>query len=68
LLTANLRLLDAPGNVLVPASATGLPRDSAANVSQLVTIDKEFLTGPAGRIKRPLLSDVEAGLRLVLGL
>ena len=67
-LTANLRLIDAPGNVLVPARAAGLPKDSVANVSQVVTIDKDFLTDLAGRIKPPLLSDVDSGLRLVLGL
>ena len=66
-LTANLRLVDAPGNVLVPAKASGLPKDSVANVSQLVTLDKEFLTDVAGHIKGSLLSDVESGLRLVLG-
>lgn len=67
-LTANLRLVEAPGNVLVPAKASGLPKDSIANVSQVVTIDKDFLTEPAGRIQGSLLSDVDSGLRLVLGL
>lgn len=67
-LTTNLRLVEAPGNVLVPARAAGLPRDSVANVSQVVTIDKDFLTELAGRLKGPLLSAVDAGLRLVLGL
>lgn len=67
-LTANLRLVEAPGNVLVPAKAAGLPRDSVANVSQVVTIDRDFLTGLAGRIKGPLLSAIDSGLRLVLGL
>jgi mRNA interferase MazF len=67
-LTANLRLVDAPGNVLVPAKLSGLPKDSIANVSQVVTLDKEFLTEPAGRIKGRLLSDIESGLRLVFGL
>lgn len=65
-LTANLRLVDAPGNVLVPARASGLPKDSVANVSQPVTLDKEFLTDLAGRVTGRLLSDVESGLRLVL--
>ena len=65
-LTANFRLVDGPGNVLVPARASGLPKDSVAHVSQLVTLDKEFLTDLAGRIKGRLLSDVESGLRLVL--
>lgn len=67
-LTANLKLLDAPGNVLVPAKAAGLPKDSVANVSQVITLDKEFLIELAGRIKGPLLSDLESGLRLVLSL
>lgn len=67
-LTANVRLVDAPGNVLVPAKASGLPRDSVANVSQIVTLDKEFLTALAGRIKGRLLSDLESGLRFVLSL
>jgi mRNA interferase MazF len=38
-LTSNLRLIDAPGNVLVSAKASGLPKDSVANVSQVVTLD-----------------------------
>ena len=67
-LTSNLRLVDAPGNVLVPAKASGLPKDSVANVSQVLTLDKDFLVELAGRIKGRLLSDVDSGLRLVLGL
>jgi len=67
-LTSNLRLVDAPGNVLVSAKASGLPKDSVANVSQVVTLDKAYLTDSAGRLRGPLLADVEAGLRLVLGL
>jgi mRNA interferase MazF len=67
-LTANLRLVDAPGNVLVPATASGLRKDSVANVSQVLTVDKDYLAELAGRIKGRLLSDVDAGLRLVLSL
>jgi mRNA interferase MazF len=67
-LTANLRLVDAPGNVLVPAKVSGLSKDSVANVSQVVTLDKDFLTELAGRLKGPLLSAVDSGLRQVLGL
>ena len=67
-LTTNLRLVDAPGNVLVPTKAAGLPRDSVANVSQIVTLDKELLSELAGRIKGQILSDLESGLRLVLSL
>jgi mRNA interferase MazF len=65
-LTSNLRLVDAPGNVLVPTKASGLPKDSVANVSQIVTIDRDFLTEPVGKLRGPLLKSVEDGLRLVL--
>ena len=67
-LSTNARLLDAPGNVLLPAKATGLPKDSIANVSQVVTVDRDFLMELAGRIRGQCLKDVENGLRLVLGL
>jgi len=67
-ITSNLRLLDAPGNVLLPEKATGLPRDSVANVSQVVTLDRDVLTERVGRIRGGLLRDVENGLRLVLDL
>lgn len=67
-LTTNLRLVDAPGNVLIPAKAAGLRRDSVANVSQLVTIDRDFLLEKSGRIRGQLLKDLDRGLRLVLGL
>jgi mRNA interferase MazF len=67
-LSSNLRLLDAPGNVLLPAKISGLPKDSVANVSQVITLDRDFLTESAGRIKGQVLKDIENGLRLVLGL
>ena len=67
-LTSNLRLVDAPRNVLIPAKAAGLPKDSVANVSQIVTLDRDYLTEPAGKVRGPLLKNVENGLRLVLGL
>ena len=66
--TSNLRLVDAPGNVLLPAKASGLPKDSVANVSQVITLDRDFLSGRVGRVRGALLNDVESGLRLVLGL
>ncbi len=67
-LTSNLRLIEAPGNVLVPAKTAGLPKDSVVNVSQIITVDRDFLAEPAGRIRGQLLKDVENGLRLVLAL
>jgi mRNA interferase MazF len=67
-LTSNLRLVDAPGNVLIPAKAAGLPKESVANVSQIITIDRDFLNEPAGKLPRQLMKTVEDGLRTVLGL
>lgn len=67
-LTTNLRLVDAPGNVLIPAKSSGLPKDSVANVSQLVTVDRNYLDEKAGRIPPRFLSAVDTGLKLVLGL
>ena len=67
-LMTNLRLLEAPGNVLIPAKASGLPKDSVANVSQLITIDRDFLLERAGRLHGQPMKDLESGLRLVLGL
>jgi mRNA interferase MazF len=67
-LTSNIRLVDAPGNVLMPAKATGLPKDSVANVSQVITVDREFLTEKVSRLRGPLMKDLDNGLRLVLSL
>ena len=67
-LTSNLRLIDAPGNVFLPGKAAGLPKDSVANVSQIVTLDRDMLSELAGRVRGNLLSEVESGLRLVLSL
>ena len=67
-LTTNLDLADAPGNLLLPARATGLPRDSVVNVSQLLTLDREFLTEHAGTLPSRVQSLVDQGLRLVLDL
>lgn len=67
-LTTNLRLVDAPGNVLLPARAAGLPKDSVANVSQLVTLDRAFLDERVSRVPPRLMAAVDAGLKLVLAL
>ncbi|MCH7856473.1 MAG: type II toxin-antitoxin system PemK/MazF family toxin [Gemmatimonadetes bacterium] len=66
--SSNTRLLNAPGNVLLPAEAVGLPRDSVANVTQLVTIDLDYLEKRAGKVPSKTLARVDAGLRLVLDL
>ena len=67
-LTSNTRLLDAPGNVLLPRKNTGLPKDSVANVTQIVTLDEDYLAERAGRVPPKLMAWVDAGLRLVLEL
>ena len=67
-ITSNLRLADAPGNVRIPARGTGLSKPSVANVSQIVTVDKSFLTQRVGRLAPRLLAEVEHGMRLVLSL
>jgi mRNA interferase MazF len=67
-ITSNLELADAPGNVLVPARATGLSRDSVVNVSQLLTLDRGFLTERAGTLPPRLQNSVDEGLRTVLEL
>jgi len=67
-LTSNLRLVEAPGNVLVPARTSGLPKDSVANVSQVVTLDRDFLIESAGKLDGKTLRQVEDGLRLILKL
>ena len=67
-ITGNIELADAPGNVLLPAESTGLPRDSVVNVSQLLTLDRGFLTERAGVLSSRLQVAVDAGLRTVLQL
>ena len=66
--TSHLSLAEAPGNVFLPAGETGLPRDSVANVSQVVTLDRHMLVSQERRIPPAAMRAVENGLRLVLGL
>lgn len=67
-ITSHVRLAQAPGNVLLPRKATGLAKESVANVSQVVTIDKSFLTERIGMLPPHLFEQVENGLRLALAL
>ncbi|MBI1879619.1 MAG: type II toxin-antitoxin system PemK/MazF family toxin [Chloroflexi bacterium] len=67
-ITSNTKLSDAPGNVFLPRKATSLPKDSVANVSQVITIDKSFLTERVGSLPQESLFSIEQGLRLVLAL
>ena len=65
-LTSNLRWADAPGNVELPARSTTLPKDSVANVSQIVALDRALLREQAGRIARRELQLVLSGIDVVL--
>ena len=66
-LTSNLRWADAPGNAVLPASITGLPKDSVANVSQVIALDKDLLTERAGKLPRAKVELVLAGIDVILG-
>jgi mRNA interferase MazF len=67
-ITSNVKLAQAPGNVLLSRKTTGLPQDSVANVSQIVTLDKGLLTDVIGRVPPKVLEKIEVGLRLALSL
>ncbi len=67
-LTSNMRLAAAPGNVQLSARVTGLPKDSVANVSQVITLDKSFLTDIVGQLSTKKMQAIDEGLRLVLSL
>ena len=66
-LTSNLRWAAAPGNVMLAARRTGLPRDSVANVSQIVAIDRDVLTERTGHLAEDELALTLAGSETVLG-
>lgn len=64
-ITSNTKLAQAPGNVFLPHKLTRLSRYSVANISQVVTIDKPFLTEKVGTLPPNIFEQVEKGLRLV---
>jgi mRNA interferase MazF len=67
-ITKNLNLAEAPGNVSLTARVSHLPVDSVVNVSQIVTLDKSLLTDYVATLQSKKNKQVEAGMRLVLGL
>lgn len=67
-LSGNLRLAEAPGNVLVPAVQSRLGRDLVANVAHPMTLERRWLRETPGRLAEPVRNAIGAGLRLVLGL
>lgn len=66
-LTSNLDWAEAPGNVVLPARTTGLPKDSVANTSQIVTLDRELLTEKVGKLSKRQLELIIAGIDIILG-
>jgi mRNA interferase MazF len=66
-LTSNLKWALAPGNVSLSARVTGLPKDSVANVSQIVSLDKDLLTTRVSKLPRPKMELLFSGIDLVLG-
>lgn len=66
-LTSNLHWADAPGNVALDPGSTGLPKDSVANVSQLVTLDRTTLTERVGILPDSKLELVLYGIDVLLG-
>lgn len=67
-MTSNLALAEAPGNVRLKSSESGLPRTSVVNVSQLMTLSRAFLAERVGSLPTRVMNQVADGLRLVLGL
>ncbi len=67
-ITSNLARAGLAGNVALPESSTGLPKDSVAVPLGLELIDRSILADQAGRLPPVLLADLDAGLRSVLGL
>jgi mRNA interferase MazF len=66
-LTSNLTWADAPGNTLLTAKETGLPKDSVANASQIVTINRTFLTEHVSQLKPKRLTQILNGIGIILG-
>ncbi len=67
-ITSNTSLAAMPGNVFLPATSSGLPKDSVVNVTALITLDKTDLGDETGQLPPALMNDVDRGLRRVLGL
>ena len=66
-ITSNLRLAEAPGNVRLSRMQSRLPKESVINVSQLVTLDRSFLIKRVARLAPREIAKLDGGLRLILG-
>jgi mRNA interferase MazF len=67
-ITFNTALAGMPGNVFLPGTVSGLPKDSVVNVTAVVTLDNRDLDEPVGHVPTSMMDDVDRGLRRVLGL
>jgi mRNA interferase MazF len=66
-LTTNLRWADAPGNLALSSRLTGLPQESVANVSQILTLDRDLLGECVGKLPRTKLELLLSGIDVILG-
>jgi mRNA interferase MazF len=66
-LTTNLRWADAPGNLALSSRLTGLPQESVANVSQILTLDRDLLGECVGKLPRAKLELLLSGIDVILG-
>ena len=66
-LTTNMRLANAPGNIIMPDQQTGLPKESVANVSQIIALDKQFLSEYVQTVPDKLLAQILDGIEFMLG-
>jgi mRNA interferase MazF len=67
-ITSNLALSAAPGNVRISKSVSGLGKVSVINVSQVLTLDQNYLTTRIKALPTSTLNEVNSGLSLCLGL
>ena len=66
-LTSNLKYAEAPGNVLLSARAAGLPMDSVANPTQIISLDKELLTERVAKLSKNAMTSILGGIDIILG-
>ncbi len=67
-ITTNLKLAQAPGNFFISGKSAGLKSKSVVNVSQLITISKDFLSERVGRLSNKHVLEIDEGIKLVLSL
>lgn len=68
IITSNTSLAKAPGNVYLPAKISGLPKESVINISQIITVDRRFLSNKIKSLPQEYMVEIESSLRLVLSL